>query len=177
MIWHYFYRKWKKIVKIVFFLTGLLTNILRTLLNITLLFIIKNTQIKKIMIKITSDACKNNYALSFWGHMCTLSLCYLFSGLETPRQANSLLFFSFLFLILWDRGFIYLFPRQSAHALKDREKKMIKFCIYYYSKKIRKDKIRTNYDHEDFKILLLKTMSDPMEISKATSTSPALVVS
>ena len=80
----------KKIVKILFFLTGLLTNILRTLINIILLFIIKNTQIKKIMIKITSDACKNNYALSFWGHMCTLSLCYLFSGLETPRQANSL---------------------------------------------------------------------------------------
>ena len=38
---------------------------------------------------------------------------------------------------------------------------MIKFCIYYYSKKIRKDKIRTNYDHEDFKIFLLKPMSDP----------------
>ena len=90
----------KKLSKYYFFLTGLLTNILRTLVNITLLFIIKNTQIKKIMIKITSDAYKNNYALSFWGHMCTLSLCYLFSGLETPRQASSLLFFSFLFLIL-----------------------------------------------------------------------------
>ena len=95
-----FIRNEKKLSKYYFFLTGLLTNILRTLVNITLLFIIKNTQIKKIMIKITSDACKNNYALSFWGHMCTLSLCYLFSGLETPRQANSLLFFSFLFLIL-----------------------------------------------------------------------------
>ena len=57
------------------------------------------------------------------------------------------------------------------------KKKMIIFYIYYYSKKIGKDKIRTNYDHEDFKILLLKPMSDPMEISKATSTSPALVVS
>ena len=54
---------------------------------------------------------------------------------------------------------------------------MIIFYIYYYSKKIGKDKIRTNYDHEDFKILLLKPMSDPMEISKATLTSPALVVS
>ena len=54
---------------------------------------------------------------------------------------------------------------------------MIIFYIYYYTKKIGKDKIRTNYDHEDFKILLLKPMSDPMEISKATSTSPALVVS
>ena len=57
---------------------------------------------------------------------------------------------------------------------------MIKFCIYYYSKKIRKDKIRTNYDHEDFKIFLLKPMSDPrgtVEVSKATPTSPALVVS
>ena len=100
-----FIGKEKKLTKyyffpIKFFLTELLTNILRTLVNITLLIIIKNTQIKKIKIKITSDACKYNYALSFWGHMCTLSLCYLFSGLETPRQAGSLLFFSFLFLIL-----------------------------------------------------------------------------
>ena len=41
------------------------------------------------------------------------------------------------------------------------KKKMIKFCIYYYSEKIRKDKIRANYDDEDFKIFLLKPMSDP----------------
>ena len=51
---------------------------------------------------------------------------------------------------------LYIFPLNQK-----KEKKMIKFCIYYYSKKIKKDKIRTNYDHEDFKKFLLKPMSDP----------------
>ena len=56
--------------------------------NYTIYFSLKkhthtHTEIKKKKIKITSDACikiLKNVALSFWGHMCTLSLCYLFGG-------------------------------------------------------------------------------------------------
>ena len=79
-------------------------------------------------------------ALSFWGHMCTLSVCYLFSGgIETGVLTfvfRFLLFFSFFFLN-FIRQRIYLFISTSGvHTLKDREKKRNnKAYIYYYSER------------------------------------------